>query len=59
MEVSSSLSTAPSDSAKDPIKRAIEVQEQQILKVLEGIQEQSKEVIAQKTGMGNNINITG
>ncbi|MFT7004440.1 MAG: hypothetical protein ACJAWW_001798 [Sulfurimonas sp.] len=34
-------------------------QEQEVLKVLENANEQSREVTAQKTGMGNNINITG
>lgn len=40
-------------------KKAQDVQEQQVLKILEGATEQSKQVTAQKTGLGNSINITG
>ena len=58
MEVSSSATT-PVETGKDPIQKAIEVQEQAVLKVLEGLEEQSKIVTAQKTGVGQNINITG
>ena len=58
MEVTSSTTT-PAETGKDPIQKAIEVQEQAILKVLEGVEEQSKTVTAQKTGVGQNINITG
>ncbi|EQB40319.1 hypothetical protein M947_00555 [Sulfurimonas hongkongensis] len=62
MEVSSNMSpttTAPTESGKDPMKKALEVQEQQVLKVLDSANELSKEMNAQKTGMGKNLNITG
>ncbi len=58
MEVTSSTNTQPTESGKDPMVKAVEVQEQQVLKVLEEMNEQSKEMTAQKTGMGKNINIT-
>ena len=58
MEVTSSTTT-PAETGKDPMQKAIEVQEQALLKVLEGLEEQSKVVTAQKTGVGQNINITG
>ncbi|MCK9491742.1 MAG: hypothetical protein M0Q24_06600 [Sulfurimonas sp.] len=61
MEVSSntpSTATAPVE-GKDPMKKALEVQEQQVMKVLESANELSKEMNAQKTGMGKNLNITG
>ena len=58
MEVTSST-TAPAETGKDPMQKAIEVQEQAVLKVLEGLEEQSKVITAQKTGVGQNINITG
>lgn len=59
MEVSSSTTQQqPVEGGKDPMKKAMEVQEQQVLKVLEGLEEQSREMNAQKTGMGNNINLT-
>ena len=58
MNVSSSTSSQV-ESSKDPIKKAIEVQEQQVLKILESANEQSKQVAAQKTGLGSNLNIAG
>jgi hypothetical protein len=60
MDVSSTTST-PAETGKDPMKKAIEVQEQQALKVLEGLEEQSKDLqqinTAQKTGIGNSVDI--
>ena len=44
--------------AQSVLKKAQEVQEQQILKTLENTTEQSHQMTAQKTGMGNNINLT-
>lgn len=55
MDVSS---TAPAGTQVDVMKKAQDVQEQQVLKTLEAATEQSKQVTAQKTGMGNNINLT-
>ncbi len=43
----------------DVMKKAQDVQAQQVLKVLESATQQSQQTTAQKTGMGNNINITG
>ena len=40
-------------------KKAQDVQAQQVLKVLEGVNQQTQQVTAQKTGIGSNINITG
>ncbi len=59
MDVSSSSNIEQSSTQTEALKKSIEVQEKQVLKVLESANEQSKEVTAQKTGMGNNINITG
>ncbi|MCF6310364.1 MAG: hypothetical protein L3J19_07860 [Sulfurimonas sp.] len=60
MDVSSSTS-APAETGKDPMKKALEVQEQQVLKILEGLEEQSKDMqqinASQKTGIGNSIDI--
>lgn len=60
MDVSSSTS-APAETGKDPMKKALEVQEQQVLKILQGLEEQSKDMqqinTAQKTGVGNSIDI--
>jgi soluble cytochrome b562 len=57
MDVSSS--TASTGLQVEAMKKAQDVQAQQVLKTLESVAEQSKEMTAQKTGMGNNINITG
>ena len=59
MDVSSSSGTGSGSVQIEAMKKATEVQERQVLKVLEGVEEQSKQVTAQKTGVGNNINITG
>jgi hypothetical protein len=56
MDVSST--NGPSSTQVEAMKKATEVQEQQILKVLESSNEQSQKVSAQKTGLGNNLNIS-
>jgi len=58
MEVSGASSTVSSNIQVDSMKKSMDVQEQQVLKVLESANEQSKEVTAQKTGMGKNLNLT-
>jgi len=58
MEVSSSSGTGSATIQVDVMKKAQDVQEQQVLKVLESATEQSKQTTAQKTGIGNNINLT-
>ena len=61
MDVSSSSGTGSTSVQVDVIKKATEVQEQQVLKVLEGIEKESKDaqqqVVAQKTGVGNSVDI--
>ena len=59
MDVSSSSGTNSGSVQVEALKKATEVQERQVLKVLEAATEQSKQVTAQKTGVGSNINITG
>ena len=59
MDVSSSSGTGSVSAQIDVMKKATDIQERQVLKALEGVTEQSKQVTAQKTGMGNSINITG
>jgi len=58
MEVSGASSTMSSNIQVDSMKKSMDVQEQQVLKVLESANEQSKEITAQKTGMGKNLNLT-
>lgn len=57
MEVSSSTSTNSSVQIEAQ-KKATEVQEQQVLKVLESADKLSQETTARKTGVGNNLNIS-
>jgi len=60
MEVSSSTQNTSSGVGQaDILKKAQDVQKQQIEKIIENAQEQSKEMVAQKTGVGQNLNITG
>ena len=63
MEVSASTNTqSQTNTTKDPMKKAIDAQGQQVMKVLEGLQEQSRQtqqMNAQKTGVGNSVNILG
>ncbi len=59
MDVSSSTAANVNSSTQvEVLKKAIDVQEKSVLKVLESANEQSKQVTAQKTGMGNNLNFT-
>ena len=58
MEISSSSGTGSATIQVDVMKKAQDVQEQQVLKVLESASEQSKQTTAQKTGIGSNINLT-
>lgn len=59
MNISSSTEAAPSSTHIEVMKKAMETQEQQVLKVLESANEQSQKVAAQKTGLGNNLNMVG
>ena len=65
MDVSSTSYSSPQETmdktqgSQDVMTKAQDVQAQQILKTLESVNEQSKEMTAQKTGMGNSLNITG
>lgn len=43
----------------EAMKKSMDVQERATLKILESASEQSKQVNAQKTGLGNHINISG
>ncbi len=59
MDVSSSTSVDMGSVQVEALKKSIDVTERATLKVLESATEQSKQITAQKTGMGGNINITG
>ena len=58
MDVSSSGATAPSSTHIEAMKKALDTQEQQVLKVLESSNEDSQKIAAQKNGLGVNLNIT-
>jgi len=57
MEVSNS-GTQASSVGVEALKKSIDVQEQQVLKVLESSAQQSQQVSAQKTGLGTHLNIS-
>jgi len=56
MNVSSSTNGS-SSVAIEAQKKAQDVQSQQLLKVLESANQQSQQMTAQKTGLGNGLNI--
>ncbi|MFA6191946.1 MAG: putative motility protein [Sulfurimonas sp.] len=59
MDVSSSTAANVNSSTQvEVLKKAMDVQEKTVLKVLESANEQSKQVTAQKTGVGSNLNLT-
>lgn len=58
MDVSSSTNTNAGNTQINVMKKAMKVQEQNVLKVLESAQQQSQQMTAQKTGIGGNLNIT-
>lgn len=55
----SSTNSEPSSAPIEALKKSLDVAERGALKVLESATEQSKQVAAQKTGIGSNLNITG
>ena len=59
MDVSSSSHANTASVQVDALKKSLDVQERDTLKILESSAEQSKQVNAQKTGLGNHINISG
>lgn len=58
MDVSSSTQTEASSVPVEALKKALDVQEKATLKVLESAAEQSKQVSAHKTGIGNTLNVS-
>lgn len=58
MDVSSSTANVSSSVQVDALKKSMDVQERGVLKVLESADEQSKQVAAQKTGMGGSLDLT-
>ena len=50
--------TAQSTTEVDALKKSLDVQEQQVLKVLESASEDSQKITAQKTGLGINLNVS-
>ncbi len=59
MEVSSSNTSTHSSPGVEAIKKSIDTQEREVLKVLESLSDESQKAAAQKTGMGTNLNIAG
>lgn len=59
MEISSSSAPAQSSVGVEAIKKATEIQARDVLKVLESVTLESQKSVAQKTGLGNSLNIAG
>ncbi|WP_324170495.1 hypothetical protein [Sulfurimonas sp.] len=59
MDVSSSSQQTPVESGGTPLEKAVDVQEKQVEKIIESATEQSKQTNAQKTGIGNSLNLIG
>lgn len=59
MEISSSNTPTQSSAGVEAIKKATETQERDVLKALESVKEESQKDIAQKTGLGTNLNLAG
>ncbi|MBD3823248.1 MAG: hypothetical protein IE916_01890 [Epsilonproteobacteria bacterium] len=58
MDVSSSTNTTAGTLQIDAMKKAMNVQEQAIMKVLESSQQQSAQVAAQATGIGQKLDVS-
>jgi len=65
MQISSSTDAVMANSSQSSdavqtsaLKKAMQVQEQQVTRVLDDAQKQSQQMTAQKTGVGGNLNIT-
>lgn len=59
MEISSTNTPTQASAGVEAIKKATETQERETLKVLESVNEESQKDVAQKTGLGNNLNLAG
>lgn len=59
MEISSSNTTTQSSPDVEALKKSVDTQEKQALKILESLSEESQKAAAQKTGVGVNLNIAG
>lgn len=58
MQVSSSTQQTTSSPEVEALKKANDVQTQQVSKIIEDAAEQAKQVNAQKSGLGLNLNIS-
>ncbi|MDA7816773.1 hypothetical protein N9A28_01135 [Sulfurimonas sp.] len=58
MDVSSSQGSGSVSAQVEVMKKATEVQERQVLKVLESANEQSQQIAAHKTGVGSHLNVS-
>jgi len=61
MDVSASSSTQELNNQvqTDALQKAMELSQQQAIRIIENAVEESKQITAQKTGLGRNLNITG
>jgi len=59
MDVSTSNNTDMSAVQVDTLQKSIEVNQREALKIMQSAVEDSKQVSAQKTGIGTRLNISG
>ncbi|HUH41668.1 MAG TPA: hypothetical protein VLZ29_00960 [Sulfurimonas sp.] len=59
MEISSSNTPTQTSADVEASKKTMESKERDVLKVLETVNEESQKDIAQKTGLGINLNLAG
>ena len=59
MDISTSNNTDVSAIQVDVLQKSLEINQREALKIIENAVEESKQVTAQKTGIGKHLNISG
>lgn len=59
MEIKSSTTAPVSAAEAETVKKSADMHEREAIKVLESANEESQKAVAQKTGLGTNLNIAG
>ena len=59
MDISTSNNTDMSTIHVDALQKSLEINQREALKIIESAVEESKQITAQKTGIGSYLNISG
>ena len=59
MDISTSNNTDVSSIQVDALQKSIDINQREALKIIESAIEESKQITAQKTGIGKHLNISG